>query len=111
MKSDNKSLNWSGDSAGLATVKSFVAARLAWSLGVTEVDLRTIEAIYGVPGEEPVVQLFVPDGGQWGEVRHRAGRLQIELFAPAGQSSWVVDADELVRAIGLARQQLGSDGP
>jgi len=68
--------------------------------------LNTIEAIFGVPGDEPVVQLFVPDGGQWGEVRCRAGRLEVELFAPQGQSSWVVDAEELLRVIGLAKSKL-----
>ena len=68
--------------------------------------LKTLEAIYGVPGEEPVVQLFLPGAGQWGEVRWRSGRLEVELFAPEGQSSWVVDADELVRALGLARERL-----
>ena len=71
--------------------------------------MKTIEAIYSVPGEEPVVQLFVPDGGQWGEVRYRAGRLQLELFAPQGQSSWVVDTEELLHVIGLAKGKLVSD--
>jgi hypothetical protein len=71
--------------------------------------LKTLEAIYGAPGEEPVVQLFVPDGGQWGEVRHRAGRLELELFAPQGQSSWVVDAEELLHVIGLAKGKLAHD--
>jgi hypothetical protein len=71
--------------------------------------LKTVEAIYCVPGDEPVVQLFVPDGGQWGEVRYRAGRLELELFAPKGESSWVVDADELRNAISLAMDKLVGD--
>jgi hypothetical protein len=70
------------------------------------VALKTLEAIYGVPGDEPVVQLFLPDGGQWGEMRYRAGRLEVEFFAPAGQSSWVVDAEELARVIGVAGRRL-----
>jgi hypothetical protein len=68
--------------------------------------LKTLEAIYGIPADEPVVQLFVPEGGQWGEVRCRHGRLEIELFAPEGQRSWVVDAEELVRVIDLAKGKL-----
>ncbi|MBL8866533.1 MAG: hypothetical protein KF873_07520 [Gemmataceae bacterium] len=71
--------------------------------------MKTIEAIYGVPGDEPVVQLFVPDGIQWGEVRYRGGRLEIELFASQGQSSSVVDADELLHIIGLAKEKLVID--
>ena len=68
--------------------------------------MKSVEAIYCVPDEEPVVQLFLPDGGQWGEVRRRAGRLEVEMFPPSGQSSWTVDADELVHVMGLARQRL-----
>jgi hypothetical protein len=75
------------------------------------VGLKTLEASYGLPGDEPVVQLFLPDAGQWGEVRYRSGRLEVELFAPAGQSSWVVDAEELVRVIDMARQRLVGEQP
>ena len=74
--------------------------------GKTGAFMRTIEAIYGVPDEEPVVQLFVPNGGQWGEVRNRDGQLEVELFAPSGQSSWVIAVDELIHALSLAKQRL-----
>ena len=68
--------------------------------------LKTLEAIYCVLGDEPVVQLFVPDGGQWGEIRYRASRLELELFAPQDQSTWVVDAEELLHVIDLAKTKL-----
>lgn len=70
--------------------------------------MKSVEAIYCVPDEEPVVQLFHPNGGQWGEIRRRAARLEIEMFPPSGQSSWTVDADELAHVIDLARQRLSS---
>ena len=68
--------------------------------------MKTIEAIYCIPDNEPIVQLFLPDGGQWGEIRHRSGRLEIEMFAPQDNPMWVVDADQLVRVIGLAKEKL-----
>jgi hypothetical protein len=71
--------------------------------------VKTIEAMYCVPREEPVVQLFVPaTGGQWGEIRCRGGRLELELFALPGQQSWTVDAGELVDVIARAKEYLFS---
>jgi hypothetical protein len=70
--------------------------------------LKTVEAIYCVPGDRPVVQLFVP-GGQWGELRYRAGRLELELFAPEGQSWLAVDVEELLHVIALAKDKLVDD--
>lgn len=68
--------------------------------------MTTLEAIYGVPDDEPVVQLFVPAGGQCGEIRWRGSRLEITLWPPGGQSPWTVDAAELGHAIDEARRVL-----
>jgi hypothetical protein len=71
--------------------------------------MKTLEALYGVPGEEPVVQLFVPDGGQFGEVRRRNERLEVELWTPDGLASYVVDAEELVHVITRATAELSGE--
>ena len=65
--------------------------------------------MYAVPDDEPLGQLFLPDGGQWGEIRRHAAGLQIELFAPQGQTNWVVDVEDLLQVISIAKQKLIGD--
>ena len=69
---------------------------------------KMIEAILASPPErdELVVQLFLKDGGQWGEIFRENHRWWIELFQqPAGQALRL-DLEEVRRVIDLSLQEL-----
>ena len=68
---------------------------------------KTIEAIYGVPNETPVVQVFVAGSGpQIGEISVVDGNLVFELFSRADGQSSSVSVDELLFVLRLARERL-----
>ena len=51
---------------------------------------KMIEAIVASPPErdELVVQLFLKDGGQWGEIFREEGRWWIELYQRSDGQPW-----------------------
>lgn len=72
---------------------------------------KTIEAIYGVPDDVPVVQLFVAGNGrQIGEISVVGGKLVLELFNRDDGQSSSLSVDELQHVIGLARERLLATG-
>jgi Uma2 family endonuclease len=65
---------------------------------------RSIEAVYGVPEETPLVMLFERGSGpQFGEIRYVERTLMIELFA---ERTVLVPAHEIAKVIQLARETL-----
>lgn len=59
-----------------------------------------IEAVLGAPEErdEVVVQLFVKDGGQWGEMYRDAGEYWIEIYG-VGERSLRVRCDTFLQSL------------
>lgn len=71
---------------------------------------KMIEALVASPPErdELVVQLFLKDGGQWGEIFREDSRWWIELYQQPDGQSWRLDADEVLKVIDLSLQELKS---
>ena len=68
---------------------------------------KSIEAIFGVPEEVPVVDLFLGDNGpQWGQLTITDGKFELEIYLAAEMSSFRIDADELSHVLRLARARL-----
>src|SRR5262245_52245266 len=92
---------------------------------------KTIEAIVASPPERDdlVVQLFVRDGGQWGEVYPEGDQYLLELYQRNGTEvkglqvqgltedvfrraieslGWNLNVDEALMVVNLAANELGS---
>jgi hypothetical protein len=71
---------------------------------------KAIEAIIGSPPERDglVVQLFVKDGGQWGEVFEERGKYLIELYPRSDGQPWRLDCDELRTVLEASVRELAS---
>ena len=69
---------------------------------------KTIEAMIASPPEreELVVQLFVKDGGQWGEIFREGGRWWMELYARPDGQPWRFDLEEARTAVDVSLQEL-----
>lgn len=67
-----------------------------------------IEAIVGSPPEKQklVVQLFVKDGGQWGEIDQETGELEIEIYARPDGKTFRFRLEDLEKVIALAKERL-----
>ena len=67
-----------------------------------------IEAVIGSPLEHKglVVQLFVRDGGQWGEIDQDAGELEIEIYSHPAARPWRFNIEELEKVLTLAKERL-----
>lgn len=71
---------------------------------------RTLEALVASPPErdELVVQLFVREGAQWGELFREGGRHVLELYAPGGTEIRRVAVEAVsAAALGQALADLG----
>lgn len=72
---------------------------------------KTIEAIYGVPDDDPVVQVFLAGNGpQIGEISVVDGHLAFKFFYHADGRPCVISVDELQQVLGLARERLLGTG-
>jgi hypothetical protein len=71
---------------------------------------RTIEAILASPPEREdlVVQLFVKDGGQWGEIIQENKKLILELYQQENGQPWRLDLEEVRKALDLSCDRLKS---
>jgi hypothetical protein len=69
---------------------------------------KQIEAILASPPEREdlVVQLFLKDGGQWGEIFRKNGDFLIELYPQPDGHPWRFDANEVRRVIDLSVNEL-----
>ena len=58
---------------------------------------KTLEAYIASPPErdELVVQLFVKDGGQWGEIFRQESTYKLELYPSTSAQPWVFDVEEV----------------
>ena len=71
--------------------------------------MKTLEAILASPPERDslVVQLFVRDGGQWGEVFLEEGLFKIDLYPNSrGNNEWRLDLNEVLHVLQLAKDEL-----
>jgi hypothetical protein len=68
-----------------------------------------IEALLASPPEraELVVQLFVKDGGQWGEVYRDEGRFWIDLYG-SGSTPLRFEMDQIIQALTRSQAELSS---
>lgn len=69
---------------------------------------KTIEAIVASPPErdELVVQLFVKDDGQWGEIFREGGRWWLELYPRTDGQLWRLNLEEARTVINLSFEEL-----
>jgi hypothetical protein len=69
---------------------------------------KTIEAMIASPPErdELVVQLFVKDGGQWGEIFREEGHWWLELYPRADGQAWRLDLEEARYVMDLSLKEL-----
>jgi hypothetical protein len=69
---------------------------------------KKIEAILGSPPnrDELVVQLFLKDGGQWGEIYREHGRWLLELYPQHDGQPWRLDLEEARKVIDLSLHEL-----
>ena len=69
---------------------------------------KTMEAIIASPPERDdlVVQLFLKEGGQWGEIFKEAGHWWLELYPAADREAWRLDLVEVQSLIELAFKEL-----
>ena len=85
--------------------------RRAGRIALTEktvVVANTIEALLASPPDrdEPVVQLFYRDGGQWGELFRSDGTYWLEIYCAAQTAAVRVQADDLVNGLTEALREL-----
>jgi hypothetical protein len=69
---------------------------------------KTLEAIVASPSERDdlVVQLFVKDGGQWGEIIYDEKKLKLELYTQESGDPWILDLEEVENLFILAKEEL-----
>ena len=69
---------------------------------------KMIEAIVASPPErdELVVQLFLKDGGQWGEIFREEGRWWIELYQRSDGQPWRLGLNEVREVLELSLHEL-----
>lgn len=69
---------------------------------------KTLEAVVASPPEKDdlVVQIFVKDGEQWGEIVYDKKGFKLELYAQASGDPWILDLDEVEEVFALAREEL-----
>jgi hypothetical protein len=69
---------------------------------------KTLEAVVASPPEKDdlVVQIFVKDGGQWGEIIYDKKGFKLELYAQSSGDPWILDLDEVEEVFALAREEL-----
>ncbi len=69
---------------------------------------KGIEAVIASPPEreELVVQLFIKDGGQWGEIFREKGRWWLELYQQPSGQPWRLDLEEARKVIDLSLNEL-----
>lgn len=71
--------------------------------------MKTLEAILASPPERDglVVQLFVRDGAQWGEVFLEDRQFKIDLYPNSrGNNEWRLDLNEVLHVLQLAKDEL-----
>jgi hypothetical protein len=71
--------------------------------------VKTLEAILASPPERDglVVQLFVRDGAQWGEVFLEDRQFKIDLYPNSrGNNEWRLDLNEVLHVLQLAKDEL-----
>lgn len=69
---------------------------------------KLIEAMVASPPErdELVVQLFLRDGGQWGEIYRQGGAWWIELYQQSDGRPWRLKVEEVIEVLSLSLQEL-----
>lgn len=69
---------------------------------------KLIEAMVASPPErdELVVQLFLRDGGQWGEIYRQDGVWEIELYQQSSGQPWRFRVEEVIEVLSLSFQEL-----
>jgi hypothetical protein len=69
---------------------------------------KNIEAIIASPPEreELVVQLFVKNSGQWGEIFREQGSWRLELYGRADGQPWNLDLEEARHVMDLSLKEL-----
>ncbi len=69
---------------------------------------KTIEAMIASPPErdELVVQLFVKDGGQWGELFREEGNWLLELYPRVDGQAWRLNLEEARYVMDLSLREL-----
>jgi hypothetical protein len=69
---------------------------------------KTIDAIIASPPEreELVIQLFVKNGGQWGEIFRDHGQWLLELYPRPDRQPWVLDLEEARQVMDLSLKEL-----
>ena len=69
---------------------------------------KTLEAFIASPPERDdlVVQLFVKDQGQWGEMIFHNGKLIIELYPREDGEPWQLDLNEVQHVLQKGKKEL-----
>lgn len=67
-------------------------------------DVKTLEAFLSSPAEREalVVQLFLRDGGQWGEIFKDKGKYWLELYEQPQGQPWLLDFEEVLKILQLS---------
>ena len=62
---------------------------------------KTLEAFIASPPErdELVIQLFVKDGGQWGEIFRQGSDYKLEIYSLPNGQAWLFEAAEVQNVI------------
>jgi len=69
---------------------------------------KAVEAILASPPdrEELVVQLFLRDGGQWGEIYRESGEYWIDIYGSEHEAPMRLTVNEMVDALTQSVKQL-----
>ena len=71
---------------------------------------KTLEAIVASPPEreELVIQFFIKDADQWGELVRDNDRYVLEVYPSANGSPWKLDLAELQYVLQLGKEELSN---
>lgn len=69
---------------------------------------KTLEVFIASPPDRDclVVQLFVKDGGQWGEIIKNGDNVTLELYPEPSDGVWRLDMSEVLHVLTLGQKEL-----